>query len=482
MRKIVFIEPKAPNFHIFSQFKLPRLGSFILGTMMKNRGWDAEVIVEELTAIDPDSISSADIVAISTITSTAPRAYEIATMAKIMGITVIMGGPHVTYLTDEALGHADFVIRGEGERALMRFIDVWESGSDYSDVPNLSYKKDGVIIHNPMQPHCKELDELPYPDFSLARGGIKRIAGQKIIPIQTSRGCPFDCSFCSVTGMFGKNYRYRSTAHIMGELRQYDQPGNFIFFYDDNFTANRRRARDLLEAMIAEGFRFQWSTQVRVDVAKDIELVRLMKKAGCHTVFIGFESVNPESLKEMKKKQTIGEIESAIKVLKENKIHIHGMFVHGFDEDSWASVEETVAFAKRVQLTSYQFMILTPLPGSDFYRKMYEAGRILTTDWSLYDTHHVVFKPKNFSPPELQWAQIYSHKRLYSFLEISKKIIHGNLVSLGLSIYAHRLNRNWQKKNSGYLKMIGVIKSSIREMRLFNYRKKIIHHNEPLTV
>ena len=128
MQKMIFIEPKAPNFHIFSQFQIPRLGSFILGALMKQRGWDVEIFVEETDAINYEQLATADIVSISTITSTAPRAYAIADKVRSMGIPVIMGGPHVTFLPDEALNHADFIIRGEGEKALTLLLNKWEQG------------------------------------------------------------------------------------------------------------------------------------------------------------------------------------------------------------------------------------------------------------------------------------------------------------------------------------------------------------------
>ncbi len=474
MSKMIFIEPKAPNLHIFSKFPLPRLGSFILGTMMKQCGWGVEVIVEELHKIDFDRIKSVDLVGISTITSTAPRAYAIADKVREMGIPVIMGGPHVTFLPEEALEHADFVIRGEGEEALMAFIDAWENGSGYSKVPNLSYKIDDKVISNPMRPFVKELDRVPFPDFTLMKTESRRIAGKKIIPIQTSRGCPFNCTFCSVTGMFGRKYRFRSTENILEELRQYNSRRNFIFFYDDNFTANRKRAKVLLNAMIQEKFKFKWSTQVRADIAKDIELVELMKKAGCHTLYIGFESVNPESLKEMKKSQTVEDIVNAVKILRKYHIHVHGMFVYGFDEDDWKTVKETVKFAKRAKLTSTQFLILTPLPGSAFYNKVNSEHRIKFYDWSLYDAHHAVFQPAHFSLFDLQKAQIYSHEKFYSLMESVKKLFEWKWLDIGLAYYARNLNRVWKKKNKTFLKVIELLRPKKDAEISIHYKTKII--------
>lgn len=471
---MLFIEPKAPNLHIFSLYPLPRLGNFILATLMKQRGWEVEIIVEELEKIPFAKIKLFDLVGISTITSTAPRAYVIADKIREMGIPVIMGGSHVTYLVEEALAHADFVIRGEGERPLMTFIDAWENKADYSRVPNLSYKMNGKVIHNPMQPFINELDQVPFPDFSLWKGENQPGRKRKIIPVQTSRGCPFDCSFCSVTGMFGKKYRFRSTENIIEELRHYNHKRNIVFFYDDNFAANRKHTKELLEAMIQEKLKFRWTTQVRVDVARDVELVKLMKKAGCHTLYIGFESVNPESLKEMKKQQTVAEIAYAIKVLRKHRIYIHGMFVYGFDEDDWQTVKKTVKFAKKAKLNSTQFLILTPLPGSEFYNKVSSENRIKFQDWSLYDAHHAVFQPKRFSLFDLQKAQIFSHKKFYSFIQMVKKFFKGKWIDLYLACYARNLNRLWQKRNKTFLKAVASLTSKKEAKISFPYKEEII--------
>lgn len=448
MKKIIFIEPKPPGEHIFSRFALPRIGIFILATMMKQRGWHAEIIVEDLQAIDFSTFSDADLVGISTITPTAANAYAVADTIRSMGIPVIMGGPHVTFMPEEALEHADFVVRGEGEIPLMRLIDAWEGNREYRDVPNLSYRIHDGITHNAMRKFELDLDQFPAPDFSLIQHGKEL----KVIPVQTSRGCPYDCSFCSVTGMFGKKYRFRSTEHIIEELRSYRDAGRMVFFYDDHFAANRKRAKELLRAMLAEGLAFKWSTQVRADIVHDLELLELMKQSGCHTLFIGFESFNPDSLKEMNKKQTVEDITNAVRIIHSFGIHIHGMFVHGFDNDTWDSVKMTVSLAKKMKLTSTQFLMLTPFPGSEFYRNV--ADRIVFKDWSMYDAHHVVYQPEHFTVSRLQRAQTYSHEKFYSTYEILKKMFRRNWLASGIALYARYINVKWKKNNRAYLRFI----------------------------
>jgi radical SAM superfamily enzyme YgiQ (UPF0313 family) len=458
MPKIILIEPRPPNLHIFSQFYTPRLGCFILGALMRGRGWEVEVVIEEMENIDFEAMRTADLVGISTITSTAPRAYAIADRLRSLGVKVMMGGPHVTFLTEEAMDHADFVVRGEGEKALVAFADAWENSRGLENVPNLSYWRDGAIRHNPMQAYADDLDTIPIPDLNLSKAFSRKIDGKVVIPVQTSRGCPYACSFCSVTGMFGHKFRFRSTASVMTELRRYDPRRHFIFFYDDNFAANAEHTKELLQAMIAAKFKFQWSAQVRADVARDAELVKLMKKAGCHIVFIGFESVNPQSLKAMKKGQTVAEIARAVKVLRRRRIRIHGMFVYGFDEDDWRTVRRTVRFAKKARLTSSQFMILTPLPGSDFYDKISAQQRIRFRDWNLYDAHHVVFEPAKLAPLDLQRAQIYSHKKFYSLAASLRKLINLKWLDIGIAHYARKLNRHWLKVNRTYLTVLSLLR------------------------
>ena len=473
--RILFIEPKSPGPHIFTAFPLPRLGSILLATLARDHGWEASVIVEETHPIDWEELKECDAVGISTITSTAPRAYAIADRVREMGIPVVMGGPHVTFLPDEALNHADYVMRGEAEEAFPLLLAMLLGVRAPETVPGLSFvDKQGTVNHNERTKSCVDLNNLPYPDFSIVRGKPTKSSGWTVVPVQTSRGCPFDCSFCSVTGMFGRRYRHRSTEHILAELRLYNNRKNFIFFYDDNFAANPAKTHELLDAMISEGLSLKWSTQVRADIARDEELVAKMKKAGCHTVFIGFESVNPETLKAVKKVQTVEQMEVAAKVFRRQRIHIHGMFVLGLDEDSPATVRETVRFAKRNHLSSAQFLILTPLPGTRAYEELNETQRITFHDWGLYDAHHVVYEPLHFTQLALQRAQIKAHRKFYSVNETLPHIIRWDMVALAIAHYARGLNRTWLRQNKLYLQLLKLLRPKKSGRVIADFRLNIL--------
>jgi len=369
VKKIIFVEPKAPGFHIYSKWSLPRLGAVYLGTILKELGHDVKVYVEEIHRLDKADLYSADLVGISTITSTAPRAYSMADDLRERGVPVVMGGAHPMFLPDEALEHADYVIRGEGEDAIVELLDAIDGKRPFGSVDGLSYCADGRVFHNPSRALCPDLDKHPSPDLSLIVGfgsGTRSFFKYNpIIPIVTSRGCPFSCKFCSVTTMFGRKYRFRSAEKVLEDLRPYTD--RTIFFYDDNFAANKERTKQLLRRMIEEGITPEWTAQVRVDVTRDEELMELMERSNCCGIYVGFESINPKTLELYSKGQTLEDIKTSIKKFHEHDISIHGMFVLGSDEDDVRIIRETAKFAKRVKIDTVQFMILTPIPGSEIF-------------------------------------------------------------------------------------------------------------------
>jgi len=451
--KIVGIEPKNFKTPVFSAFKLPRLAMPFLGTILKEKGHKVKIFLEEWAPINENFIKDADVILISIITPTANRAYELAKYyKKKYKKTVIIGGPHVSFLPEEALLYADFVIRGEGEKSLIKLIEHLERGSnDFSSIPNLSYKRDGNFYHNSSDKNFINLDTLPIPDFTLVEGfNPKKL---KIYPISTSRGCPYNCTFCAVVHLFGRKYRFRDTDLVLEELK-FIKKGQHVFFYDDNFTANRERTKILLEKMIRMNFKGEWSSQVRIDVYKDRELLELMKRSNCKFLYIGLESVNPETLKFYKKGFTEKEIEEGIKTLHKYGIKIHGMFVIGADTDTKESILTTLDFSKKMKLDSAQFLILTPVPGTELFQKFLEEGRILTTNWEYYDGHHVVFYPKNMSPFEFQKLSFKLFKGFYSYKLALKNLLKLDLQNTIIHFLGKRLTKKGEKERKGFIKTL----------------------------
>jgi radical SAM superfamily enzyme YgiQ (UPF0313 family) len=226
--KINLIEPSPPGFNVFSRFVMPRLGLPIIGTLLKAKGHLVKIYNQALRQLDYKRIDQSDLVGISTTTSTAPSAYGLADRYRRKGKPVVMGGPHVTFMADEALDHADYVVRGEGEDTITELVSAIESGRSKAAINGLSYMEGGLKKHNPDRPPQTDLNSLPIPDFTL----IDNYQKLQYTPIATSRGCPFDCSFCSVTSMFGRCYRQRETNLIMEELNNFQR--SHVFFYDDN--------------------------------------------------------------------------------------------------------------------------------------------------------------------------------------------------------------------------------------------------------
>jgi radical SAM superfamily enzyme YgiQ (UPF0313 family) len=451
--KISFIEARSPNPHIFSRYPIPRLGAVLLSTILKEMGNEVKVFIEDIAEPDWSYIESSDIVCISTITSTSKRAYRIADRIREKSIPVIMGGAHPSFLPEEAIEHADYIVRGEGDITLPELIGYITKGKPYiSTIKGLSYKdKNGYLINNPPRPFIDNLDLLPSPDFNLIHGWNP----SNIYPISTSRGCPFNCRFCSVIPMFGRKYRFRSVESILKELRFINSfSKSSKFFVDDNFTANKERTKELLKAMISEHIYFRWSAQVRTDVAKDEGLLRLMVDSGCDTVHIGFESINPKTLEAYNKKQNIEEIINCIRILKDYGIEIHGMFVFGADTDTIDTFKKTAEFAINLRIDTIQFLMLTPLPGTQVFYEMKETNRLLHSDWSKYDGHHVVYKPTLMSPQTLHIETLKAMGRFYSWRYIFKHLAHLDFFHVAVGIYGKKAIKKALKESMDYLNSI----------------------------
>ena len=460
MKKVLFVEPKAVEANVFAQFmNLPLMGPLYLGSLIKKAGFDVKIVNENLLGrkLTMNELEG-DFLLLTSLTSTSERAYELARQFKQKNpnSTVIMGGIHATFLKEEAGKYVDYVVTGEGEDVI---VDLLKNGSDQRII-------NGKLLDT--------LDNLPLPDFSLLVNSNK----MSITPIMTSRGCPYDCNFCSVTKMFGQGYRTLPVDRVMEELRQVKT--DFVFFYDDNLTANVNRTHELMERIAKEKFKFNWSAQVRTDITRYPDLVKDMKKAGCDTVYIGFESVSNATLNSLSKHQTIDDIQRAIDVFHGNSIRIHGMFIFGGDEDDKSIFKETVKFSVKNKIDTVQYMILTPLPGTETYQRIESEGRLLHKMWHYYDGLHAVFQPKNMSPFELQQGMLDSFEEFYSYTRLINEAFNivydktlGKAVglinyksypvsTLAIKFVANHIVKRWSKLNKDYMAYLAQIRTSMK--------------------
>jgi radical SAM superfamily enzyme YgiQ (UPF0313 family) len=383
---------------------MPQLALYILEGLTPPE-YEIKVVEEEVDDVDPDQ--ECDLVGISCMTANAPRAYELCEEFKKRGKTVVLGGVHPTILPDEALQYADCVVVGEAE-------GVWETLLNDFGSGNLKKK-----YHDP----TPDLGKYVPKDFS-------RIVKNRLfnlIPIMTSRGCPYNCDFCCVTNLFGKKIRHLPVENVVRDIEE-SGAKNFIFL-DDNIIGNPEYAKELFRAI--KPLNISWVGQSSVSMlVGDDELIRLAAESGCKVLFFGVESVAKEQLQTMRKAfNEIEHLEKAFKKIKKMGILIHASMVFGFDNDTKGVFDETVSFLIKNRVSTVSFNVLTPYPGTKIYDNLKNENRLTTTDWRYYDHNTVVFKPKNMTPYELQMGKVNARKRFYSKLSVFKRLF-GNLYNL----------------------------------------------------
>ncbi|MHA1803787.1 MAG: B12-binding domain-containing radical SAM protein [Promethearchaeota archaeon] len=402
-KRILFLEPRGVKANVFSfAMRYPLLGPLRMTTILRQQGYNAIMYNENLAKKDISRkiLKAADILILTLLTQTAKRGYEIARKYKELRPDgkVIFGGIHVSFNVEEALPYCDQLVKGEGGYIILDIVE--------------NKFKEKVIETN----RIKDLGNLPIPDLK-AVYNHKRI---KIAPILTSLGCPWNCSFCCVTSMFGHEYRRFPIEQIIETIKKYK--AKRVFFLDDNFCADKKRILELFERIKEENLKFNWIAQVRADLARDEEFVKEMALANCARVFIGFESVNQKSLDSVVKNATIDTYINAVKVFHKYGIPIHAMFIFGLDHDDKTIFDETVEFCKKNGIESAQFLAITPFPGTRFYDEL-DKSRLITFDTDLYDGNHIIIDPMKMTRSELYKGIIRAYERFYSFGALFKGLI-----------------------------------------------------------
>ena len=399
--KVLFVSPGWPRGRLWGElgFKFPSLSLAALAAVTPVE-WSVALWDENIEPLVPES--DADLVAITAMTPQAPRAYQLAAKFKAAGKTVVMGGFHASNLPDEALQHANTVVVGEGEMVWPQLLADFQQGS--------------------MQRLYRSTALIEMTDIPVARREL--FAGKKYLftnTLQTTRGCPFDCEFCSVTAFYGRKYRKRPVDAVLTELVELRRKNSFAFFVDDNLVADRKYAMELFAGM--KGMGFKWLSHAPIDFADDREFIRAAGEAGCVGLFVGFESLNQEALAAMGKvTNTAGSYLDNAKLFRDNGIGILGSFVLGNDTDTPAIFPQLLRFCEEARIEAAIFPILTPYPGTEVRRRLESEGRIISNAWEDYDMEHVTFRPRGMTVEELQHGYDWLNRSFYSFGSMYRRI------------------------------------------------------------
>ncbi|MBI5969947.1 MAG: B12-binding domain-containing radical SAM protein [Deltaproteobacteria bacterium] len=380
------------------KYPIPQLSLPTIAALTDDR-FDVAIVDDNVEEVDFDA--KTDLVGITTMTTLAPRAYELAAEFRRRGVPVILGGIHASMMLDEASRYADCIVAGEAE-------GVWPTVLD--DFVNKRLKKfyKGAGLHN--------LENLPRPRLDL----LKKDRYFSTSLIMASRGCPHDCHYCSVTTFWGKGFRYRPVAEVIAELKTL--PDKIVFFADDNLYGNKVYAKKLFKEMIP--LKKKWSCQGDSLIANDPELLRLAAQSGCQWIFIGIESISQKNLAKMRKSfNKVEQYNESFKKIQDAGISIFGSFIFGLDEDDEHVFKDTVNFAIDARLDGANFYILTPLPGTKLFEEMKAAGRVLHTEWDKYDANHVVFKHTRLTSEQLLEGLISAYRHFYSVSSIAKRVL-----------------------------------------------------------
>ncbi|KPK00586.1 MAG: hypothetical protein AMJ60_00540 [Desulfobacterales bacterium SG8_35] len=406
--KILFIYPtrldKNQNPIKYRKAFLPPLSLAILNGLTPNNH-DVQVINDIVEHINFSL--DYDLVAITAMTTQIGRAYQIADHFRNLGVKVIIGGIHATILPEEAKEHADSVVIGEAD-------NLWEGIlKDFENKCHKEFYQDTSRpdLQNFVLPRWDNINLDIYP----------KPRGHKLpkMPLFTTRGCVFDCKFCSVSKYFGRTYRFKPISHVLKEIDHINT--NNYFFVDDNIACNSDYSRDLFKAIGKKNI--NWLSQISTTVLKTPELIDLAAKSGCTSLFIGIESINKNSLKSVNKGfNKIEEYKELFARLRKSGIKPFASIIFGLDEDTPEQFKLTIDFLMQNKIGNAYFWILTPLPGTKLYEEMNNEGRILTKDWSRYNLSDVVFQPKNFTPEELYEGYWKSFQEFFSLKNIMKRL------------------------------------------------------------
>ncbi len=429
--RVLLCYPFKDNAYYKVGFVLPPLGLGYIASNIRKHGHDVEIIDLNLRQ-ERIRWDEYDVVGISADTPRYNSAKVLAAKAKAAGCKVMMGGPHVTFMDEEVLkeGLADVVIRGEGEETTVDVLNAFSKGHNIDEISGISFIQDSTVVRTPDR-HPPDIEQLPAPARDLLRIKEYRfleMGGRKITGILTSRGCPYNCSFCSSSEFSGLKWRALRPERVVDEIEDIVTNYGFsgIAFLDDNFTLNPARVKEICTEIIRRKLDIYWWCFSRADtLLRNEDMVRIMAKAGARYIFVGFESAGEAVLEHYHKRIDPNMSKEVVKLLRSHGISTHASFIIGDIEETVEMVEQTIEFAKRLSPEAVQFSILTPYPGTKLYEEV--KDRIFTRNWDLYDCLHPVMRLDHLSPEQTLKLLRKAYIRFYL---TPRRIINGILSPL----------------------------------------------------
>lgn len=422
MKKLLLIQPSINGGKPYGS-EMPPLGlAYIAAVTPKT--WDIRIIDEHLEQIDFEQ--KADLVGITSYTRNVNRAYDICTNFQKHGRIVVMGGFHASACPEEALCFANAVVVGEAEPVWPKLISDFESGNLQKLYLSTQFSLDNLVM--------------PRRDLISDRYGLD--------VIQTSRGCAYNCEFCSVNSFFKNIYRQRPVEKVIEELKTIKN--KVVYFLDDNFMGSGKKGQERAFAFFKEmekkKVKKYWGTQASLEIADNPELLKSAYKSGCRGVFIGMESIEPANLEVMKKhinlKRGIEGIRRAVKKIQNNGIAVVGMFIFGNDYDDSTIFSRTLEYAENIGLDSVEGQILTPYPATPLFNRLKHEKRLIQNnfpeDWEKIETK-LMFKPLRMTEEELYKGIDFFYQNHYSkrpiFIQIMRTLMRTKNITAASFIY-----------------------------------------------
>lgn len=456
--RLLLINPGNPLVNIsskrnrWSKFRVWKpLGLMVLAGLTPDE-WDVTIVDENLGVPDYASMPRPDLVGVSAFTSQAPHAYELAAQFRARGIPVVMGGIHATMRTAEASARVDAVVTGEAESIWAKVLEDVQRGA-----------------LKPLYAGSREaMENTPFPRHDLLPSGYYYGS------IQTTRGCPLNCNFCSVSAFNGKSYRRRPVEDVVAEFKLIREKQ--VLIVDDNLIGTRKdhiaRAKELFRAMIDANIGKRWFAQTTINMADDEELLQLAARAGCAGVFVGFETTHAEGLIEVRKKYNIQkgrDFRASVRRIQRHNILVVGSFIMGLDVDRSGVGLEIAHTANRYGVDAINVMFLTPLPGTDLWNKMEEEDRIAADsfpeDWKYYTLTLPVSRYRHLSRDEIIKEMHSCNRSFYSMAGILRRTSR-TLWKRKNTIFSLVCNLSYRKNSNLGRKVHWEFKHSLDQLQL----------------